>query len=331
MLSGEKRMVQKISDILIWCILVIPGLLWAEEGKRPESLIYYDKPGATVLVTDKSECTVNVYRFHQTWKKSGQFACSSGKQAGDKYLEGDEKTPTGVYWLTNAWTGQELLDQYGKSASIYGIGAIELNYPNYLDEVFYRKGGYGIWLHGTDKPELKATRGCISTSNEDLVEISQFIKVGDTPMIIEEKVNYVPEAQVDQLGQKVLKVVEEWRQAWQSTDQEKYLSFYSKRFKTPEFHYAEWVSFKNRVNQKNKKRQILIEDISIFKSKDLYTVHFTQHYSSSRINDIGKKEIFLVEENGRLKILSEHWEKLQSPSSTPSFQYAYKGKPENAL
>ncbi|MGK5091395.1 L,D-transpeptidase family protein [Deltaproteobacteria bacterium TL4] len=316
--------------LLISLLVVAPSILWSET-QRPESLIYYDEPNTTVLIVDKSECSLNVYRFDQQWHKIDQFACTRGKKEGDKIYEGDERTPQGVYWFSNVWTSKSLLEQYGKSAEIYGIGAFELNYPNYVDSFFYKKKGYGIWLHGTDKAQPIPTRGCISTSNQDLLRISQYIEIGKTPIIVQEKIHYQSEAEVSEVAQNILTMIQTWRAAWESDDVEHYLSYYSKRFKTPKFRYRGWVAYKHQVNQLNNNRQIVLKYFSVLKSGDLYHVQFEQNFHSSRINDTGKKHLYVVKEEQGYKIISERWEKIMPLPSKPSLQIAYKNQSDNPL
>ena len=125
------------------------------------------------------------FSFQSAMEKEKSYSCTTGKVAGDKLIEGDQKTPTGVYWLTHAWTGKELVRYYGKEAEIYGVGAINLNYPNYLDTVFENKTGYGIWLHATNKNPIPLTKGCIAVTNDDFYKIEQFVALQDQLVIKE--------------------------------------------------------------------------------------------------------------------------------------------------
>ena len=74
----------------------------------PSGLIFNDYPGSTVLVIDKSICRLMIYKFKNSWKMHQVFPCTSGKVNGDKFREGDLKTPIGIYWLNQAWAGWEL-------------------------------------------------------------------------------------------------------------------------------------------------------------------------------------------------------------------------------
>ena len=111
---------KKMSLTTGWFLLLMGMFnLTSLANERPESLIYYDTPGATALVVSKSECFINVFKFQQKWELIQKFECTTGKKNGDKVREGDLKTPTGIYKLSDTWSGQELVQQYGSSAEIY--------------------------------------------------------------------------------------------------------------------------------------------------------------------------------------------------------------------
>ncbi len=304
---------------LIGLMLVVALELYAAP-KQPEGLILYEKLGSNVLVVDKSQCSLSIYQYINSWHKVRQFDCTTGRRKGDKRREGDLKTPTGLYFITNSWTGSELIRQYGSSAKIYGAGAYELDYPNHLDVTLYNKNGSGIWLHGTDKEEPVATRGCIATSNSDLLSIGKYITLEKTPLIIEEKVSYLPEKDVHEIRKKLLTFLESWRLAWESNT-ENYLQFYSQEFKTKKYNYQEWRKFKRFINKKNKNRQVSFEDIVILKAKGVYNIQFTQHYASTGTNDVGRKYLYVIDTKGKFSIISETWETLPEVPSTPSGQY----------
>jgi hypothetical protein len=69
------------------------------------------------------------------------YYASVGKLGIEKTVEGDQRTPLGVYFITSRLDPATLKD-------FYGIGALPINYPNPLD-LSRGKTGSGIWLHGT--------------------------------------------------------------------------------------------------------------------------------------------------------------------------------------
>lgn len=85
------------------------------------------------------------------------YYISVGKAGVGKTVEGDQRTPLGVYFITSNLDPKSLKD-------LYGSGALPVNYPNVLD---LRRGktGSGIWLHGTPSSQFtrapQATDGCV--------------------------------------------------------------------------------------------------------------------------------------------------------------------------
>jgi len=298
---------------------------------RPSGLIFNDYPNSTVVVIDKSMCQLMVYKFQESWKMHQVFPCTSGKVNGDKFREGDLKTPIGIYWLNQAWAGWELAQYYGSGANVYGTGAFEVSYPNYFDQVIERKEGDGIWIHGTTKGNPIPTRGCISVSNKNFLELTRSVELGVTPVIIEEKVTFSPAKEITQEQQLLLGTIESWRRSWESNDIENYLSFYSKNFLTEKWNLRSWSEHKRRVNSQNKRRRILIDDLSVLKSKNIYHIRFIQTYTSTGINDVGYKHLFLIKEDDGAKIVSENWTPLKQLSPSPAFQYAYKESLQNQM
>lgn len=312
----------------VWfaCFLIAGSLVAAPlEQSRPASLIAYEVPNATVLVVDKSQCQLSVYRYEKEWSKLKSFECTTGKKIGNKQEEGDLKTPNGVYWIEDAWSGKELLRRHGPTANVYGSGAFALTYPNYFDKVIEHKGGSGIWIHGTLKTDPIATRGCVSLNNLNLLKLVPYVELEKTAVIIEEKTKMLSAKELKQTQTKLKRFLKTWKNAWENNDNARYLSSYSKKFRTERFNYKGWERHKRRVNSLNSKRQIKIEDLSIFKTADVYYIQFTQHYQSSRTKDVGTKQLFVKEEKGGMRILSENWtqQKPQAPLPT-AFRYAYK-------
>ncbi|MDH5709704.1 MAG: L,D-transpeptidase family protein, partial [Hylemonella sp.] len=111
------------------------------------------------------------------------YYISVGKLGISKNVEGDRRTPLGVYFITNNLDPKSLGD-------FYGTGALPINYPNVLDT---RRGktGHGIWLHGTPPNQFsrapRATDGCVVLANPDLNQIIRTVQVRATPVVISQR------------------------------------------------------------------------------------------------------------------------------------------------
>ncbi|GIW42294.1 MAG: hypothetical protein KatS3mg076_2871 [Candidatus Binatia bacterium] len=168
--------------------------LGAELGDGQEMVgwlppVYLGPAGDRVVVVEKSAQTLRLYRkVGDRLVLEEVFPCSTGRGVGAKKLEGDGKTPDGVYLITDFLPGNRL-------AEFYGDFALPLNYPNAWDR---REGrtGHGIWIHGTDRLAqaswARETRGCIVLRNSDLLELAERLEPGGTPVVVAERVGFVP-------------------------------------------------------------------------------------------------------------------------------------------
>jgi len=113
-----------------------------DRDKIPESLIQLASKQDHVIVVDSSRSRLFLFK-----NQAGvpilikDFYVTIGKNGTGKYVEGDQKTPVGVYFVTGFINPEELPD-------LYGDGAYPIDYPNAWDQRHGRTG-YGIWLHGT--------------------------------------------------------------------------------------------------------------------------------------------------------------------------------------
>jgi L,D-peptidoglycan transpeptidase YkuD (ErfK/YbiS/YcfS/YnhG family) len=113
---------------------------------------------------------------------------SIGKNGFGKNIEGDSKTPLGVYFITRK------IDQSQLKNSFYGMGALPINYPNPNDRRLGRTGS-GIWFHGPPpstfvRPPL-STNGCIVMADDDLRKIMLSVEPGHTPVLIDTDIKWV--------------------------------------------------------------------------------------------------------------------------------------------
>ena len=295
---------------------------------RPSALIFYDYPGATVIVVEKSGCELRVYRFGSQWENVAQYPCTAGQNSGDKLREGDLRTPNGVFWTVREWTNAELLQSYGSEAQVYGAGAFVLNYPNYLDQLLFGKGGNGIWIHGSGKWQPVATRGCVSVNNWDFTRLVPQVAVRETPVLISDSFRLASDKKLIPVQRYFFNFLEQWRAAWESNETEAYLGHYSEDFQNNRWDYEGWTTYKREVNLANQDRTIQISNVSIFEHAGIYHIRFVQHYESTAIKDLGWKELYVRREGTQLRILSETWRKLEKDfqplQPSPSFLMAFK-------
>lgn len=99
-----------------------------------------------------------------------------GEKEGDKLVQGDLKTPEGVYFVRGKI-------QVPLDFEMYGDHAYPLNYPNPIDVLRGKTGG-GIWIHSKGNPiEGQATQGCVAIDLADIKALDKYLQAG-TPVVI---------------------------------------------------------------------------------------------------------------------------------------------------
>jgi len=155
------------------------------------------------------------------------YYASVGKLGIDKYVEGDQRTPIGVYFITSRLDPRNLPE-------FYGAGALPINYPNPLDQS-RGKTGSGIWLHGTPPDQFarapQASDGCVVLSNPDLERLLRNVE-RSTPVVIAPELRWVAPHSVDTARQQFDTVLQAWSNAKAQGNVESLQRFYTADFKS---------------------------------------------------------------------------------------------------
>lgn len=192
------------------------------------------------------------------------YYISVGKSGLTKTLEGDARTPTGVYFITSNLDPKSLTD-------FYGSGALPINYPNELDNK-RGKTGSGIWLHGTPPGQFsrppKATDGCVVLANPDLLQVIRTVEVRTTPVVISARLNWVAPVSIQSDGKVFESALSAWQHAKSSGDLERVLSFYSDEFTSKGKSLAQWKPALRDELDKVRGRGIELKDLSVLRWTD---------------------------------------------------------------
>ena len=110
--------------------------------KIPDCILSYQfGPEQYMVIVQKSTQDLFIYSNYQA-EPIENYKITSGKNHGAKLVEGDMKTPEGIYFFHTILSGATL-----PKTDDYGEKAFTLNYPNPIDRKEKRDGS-GIWLHG---------------------------------------------------------------------------------------------------------------------------------------------------------------------------------------
>lgn len=229
------------------------------------------------------------------------FYMTIGKNGADKRKEGDKRTPMGVYRIV------QQLPRAGL-ANLYGDGAFPLDYPNEWDQA-QKRGGHGIWLHGvpsnTYSRPPRSSDGCVVVANPDLKELSRWITVGVTPVIITDRTDWVSRDTWEQSRDELLAQMRTWASDWESRDPEQFLSHYSDAMTAGG--NSTWASSKRRNILNKEWIRLNLSDVSLFlyPGGEMAYTEFTQNYSSNTLSSVSSKRIYWRQEQGKWRVALE--------------------------
>lgn len=275
--------------------------------RLPDSLLEIgDHP--YVLVADMKQGRLYVYENNDGRAELVRdYYMSVGSQGYGKQIEGDNKTPIGVYHVNRYIEGQRLPDLYGK-------GAFPVNYPNKYDR-FLKRTGYGIWLHGTPSTTYArspwTSEGCFVLSNDDLLDIAQFVSAeAKTPVILSDEIKWVERDELQTRKAEFLAIVNRWKLDWESINTDAYLSHYSQdKLNFGAIDYPDWARKKKKVNRSKTFIQVdlNINELFVYPGEEgMFVVSYTQNYLSNNYSgQTQKKQYWKRTEGGEWKIIYE--------------------------
>lgn len=227
---------------------------------------------------------------------------SIGRLGADKSLEGDQRTPLGVYYITSRLDAKKLTD-------FYGIGALPLNYPNEYDRRLGRTGG-GIWLHGVPSDSYarspNSTDGCVVLANPELQTILDRVQPRSTPVVIAKSLQWVTPTKTEPQRRSVHNLIEGWRVARASGDLNRLMSFYSPQFANGTRDLNQWRQTLEKEVAQQRGRALQLKDVAILgwqDKSDVLVVTFGEVADGQRTGAV--KRQYWGKEGGLWKIFYE--------------------------
>ena len=274
----------------------------ADEGMLPDAILYPERKAGHILVVDKAEQLLYLYRHDENGQVSLErvMQCSTGGNLGDKMVEGDKKTPNGYYIFNQKLLPREL-------PPIYGTLAYPTDYPNFWDKKLGR-GGYGIWIHGINKPLVDYdSNGCVELENADIAKMEELIRLFDTPLITYESLTLAPAEELKAEAGRIVDFLESWRRAWVDKNHQAYRDHYAPDFVNSDGRSFEgWMTHKVNVGRNYQKIYVEIKNLRIYRHRDVITAAFIQDYrGDERFTSVGLKQLYLKNEGSGYKIVGE--------------------------
>lgn len=194
-----------------------PSLLPAaviRTGSTVDKVIVVDLAESYLMLYDTSSELPQLIKRHYI---------ASGLAGYDKHVEGDLKTPIGIYRIHGFRSDQSL-------PSLYGSGALMLDYPNALDKLQGRTG-YGIWLHGVPHDQKsrapRSSEGCVTMANDYLLELHRSIELQSTKVVLSNQVLWATPQQLAQSQERMTELFAQYRKAWIDHDLEDLHALYN--------------------------------------------------------------------------------------------------------
>ncbi len=235
-------------------------------GSIPTQLLQLSPRNKHVIAVDASRA--RLYLFENTalgLRLVADHYVSLGKAGVNKAVEGDARTPLGVYFVTSTLNPSKLKD-------FYGSGALPINYPNPVDLRQGRTGG-GIWLHGTPPEQFsrapRATDGCIVLSNPDLAWLARTVEIRTTPVVVAPSLQWVQPKALDLDRAEFQRALAKWVADKSGGQIAPLLSWYTTDFKNFDKTLPQYaVQLQKEVNQAAG-RTIELKDLSFLQWRDL--------------------------------------------------------------
>lgn len=272
-------------------------------GAIPSQFLQIAPRSRHAIAVDSSRARLYLFENGpEGMKLVADYYISVGKQGTEKVVEGDLRTPLGVYYITSNLDPKSLKD-------FYGSGALPINYPNPYDA---RRGrtGHGIWLHGTPPEQFsrapKATDGCVVLANPDLERIIRTVEVRTTPVVIAQSLRWVQPAAAHAEQRQFKDVLQAWRNAKASGDLNRLLSFYTPDFNVNGKTISEWTPVMKVELSRMQGRDIELKDVSVLRwtdSADTMVVTFGEVAAGARSGPV--KRQYWVRQGPQWKIFFE--------------------------
>ncbi len=240
----------------------------------PERIVAVDKSSQTLIMLERKSPLHEVRRF----------PCTTGQSVGDKLVEGDLRTPEGVYFV-----GPKIKRKL--DWGLYGNLAYSLNYPNPIDRINGKTGG-GIWIHGRGKEFVpRDTLGCVALKVPDMRDVAQEIAYG-TPVVIASELAWTQEpGESDPTAKLLADELQAWASDWEKRGDD-FFSHYDKAL----MNLSEGRSFDSFIRHKKgifaakPWIHVMVDNIRAIPGPDYWVTWFDQYYRAPGIvSNTGKR------------------------------------------
>jgi L,D-transpeptidase YnhG len=258
-------------------------------GMIPSQFLSLSLVNKHAIAIDASKSRLYLFENSATGLKLlADYYISVGKSGLEKKVEGDFRTPLGIYFITSNLNPKSLKD-------FYGAGALPVNYPNQLD-IKRGKTGNGIWLHGTPPNQYArapmATDGCVVLANPDLERIISTVAIRTTPVVIAPSLKWVAPQSLKPESKPFEDAFNAWHTAKSSGDINRTSSWYASDFTSNGKTLAEWTPALRAEMDKLAGRPVLLKDVSYLRwtdATDTMVVTFAELAQGAKVGRVKRQ------------------------------------------
>ncbi|MDR2124539.1 MAG: L,D-transpeptidase family protein [Desulfovibrio sp.] len=254
------------------------------------------------VAVDKTRQKLAFFEKQSPLRIARVFICTTGQKEGDKAVEGDLKTPEGVYFVVRR------IDS-GLDFIKYGPRAYTLNYPNPVDRM-RGKTGFGIWIHGRGEPLVPLqTEGCVAMNNDDLSILGKALLPGAPVALTRSFAFGASGAGSDDDLRRLEQKVRDWAEAWSGRSR-RFFDFYDREA----YSAAQGENFSAFRAQKERLFTLLpwirttVRDVRILAGPDYWVTWFHQDYQAPNLSTRGTRRLYWEKTGTDFKIVGMEWE-----------------------
>jgi Uncharacterized protein conserved in bacteria len=255
-----------------------------------------------IVAVDKASQTLIMLERKSPLHEIRRFPCTTGQSEGDKLVEGDLRTPEGVYFI-----GQRINRKL--DWDLYGDIAYSLNYPNPVDRI-KGKTGSGIWIHGRGKVFLpRDTLGCVALKVPDMKDMAQELAYG-TPVVIADGLSWTQEpSENDAVATALAEELRMWARDWEGRG-DSFFEHYDPALMSisEDQNFSAFVAHKRAVFASNPWIEVMVDNIRAIPGPDYWVTWFDQYYrTSGLISNTGKRFYWKQDDKGRWRIVGREY------------------------
>lgn len=293
--------------VILLLFATLPALA---EDLVPAYFVRLPETVSDVFIAETS--TANFHRFVRQGDRglshSGGGYMSIGLAGVGKQRNGDQRTPLGVYFVTDRLDTTRFHEKYGPTA-------FPLDYPNAWDRRLARTGD-GIWVHGVDRrggqrPPLD-TDGCIALPNERLQSLADALRPHATPVIVTRTLRMAAVDDVRRLRAELEEAIAAWAGALEASDMPTWLALYDDDFRRWGMDKAGWAALSMQTLGERSITKVELSDLLLIadpEEPDLYLSRFRllidEGDGAGQAVEAVRRMYWRRSESGALRIIAE--------------------------